>query len=89
MVGIRELRADLATFVRRAGSGQRTVVTIDGRAVAQLAPVEPEQGQAVLADLLAAGAVVAPRRSGPPRERTPISVWSGIRLDRALREVRG
>lgn len=89
MVGIRELRADLAAHVRRASSGQRTVVSIDGRAVAQLGPVEPEQGQAVLADLIAAGAVVAPRRTGTIRHREPVPMWSGLRLDRALREVRG
>ena len=54
MIGIRELRADLAAAVRRAGAGQRVVVSVGGRAVAQLGPVEPEQGQTVLADLVAA-----------------------------------
>ena len=42
--------------VRRAGSGQRVVVSVDGRAVAQLGPIEPEHGQTVLEDLIAAGA---------------------------------
>lgn len=89
MIGIRELRADLATAVRRAGAGHRTVVTIGGRAVAQLGPVEPEQGQTVLADLFASGAVTPPRRTDAPRPAAPIPVWSGVRLDRALKEVRG
>ena len=89
MIGIRELRADLAAAVRRAGAGHRTVVTIGGRAVAQLGPVEPEQGQTVLADLFASGAVLPPRRTDAARPAAPIPVWSGVRLDRALKEVRG
>ena len=89
MVGIRELRADLAAQVRRAGSGQRVIITIDGRSAAQLGPIEPEHGQNVLADLIAAGAVHAPRRAGAIRPRPAVPVWSGVRIDRALREVRG
>jgi prevent-host-death family protein len=89
MVGIRELRADLAAQVRRASTGQRVIITVDGRSVAQLGPVEPEQGQSVLADLIASGAVQAPRRTGAPRDREPVPVWSGVRIDRALRELRG
>ncbi|HQY14330.1 MAG: type II toxin-antitoxin system Phd/YefM family antitoxin [Ilumatobacteraceae bacterium] len=89
MIGIRELRADLAAAVRRAGSGQRVVVSVDGRAVAQLGPIEPEQGQTVLADLFAAGSVVPPRRADAARLAPPVPVWSGVRLDRALKELRG
>jgi len=89
MIGIRELRADLAAAVRRAGAGQRLVVSVGGRALAQLGPVEPEQGQTVLADLVASGAVVAPRRLDQARPAPPIPVWSGVRLDRALKEMRG
>jgi antitoxin (DNA-binding transcriptional repressor) of toxin-antitoxin stability system len=89
MIGIRELRADLAAAVRRAGSGQRVVVSVDGRAVAQLGPIEPEHGQTVLEDLIAAGAVVAPRRTDAARPAPPVQIWSGVRLDRALKELRG
>ena len=89
MIGIRELRADLAAAVRRAGSGQRVVVSVDGRAVAQLGPIEAEQGQTVLEDLYASGAVIGPRRLDGPRLAPPVPVWSGVRLDRALKELRG
>jgi antitoxin (DNA-binding transcriptional repressor) of toxin-antitoxin stability system len=89
MMGIRELRADLAAAVRRAGSGQRVVITVDGRAIAQLGPIEAEQGQTVLADLIAAGAIIAPRRTDSARLAAPVPVWSGVRLDRALKELRG
>ena len=89
MIGIRELRSDLAAAVRRAGSGHRVVISVDGRAVAQLGPIEAEQGQTVLADLVAAGTVIAPRRTDAFRPGTPIAIWSGVRLDRALKELRG
>ncbi|CAB4362681.1 MAG: type II toxin-antitoxin system prevent-host-death family antitoxin [Actinobacteria bacterium] len=89
MIGIRELRADLAALVRRAGTGQRVIVSVDGRATAQLGPIEAEQGQTVLADLIAAGAVVAPRRTDAARLGAPVAVYSGVRLDRALKELRG
>jgi prevent-host-death family protein len=87
VVGIRELRASLAEAVRRAGSGQRTVITASGRPVAQLGPLD--EAAPALAQLLAAGALVAPRRTGPFRAPTPVPVWSGVRIDRALRELRG
>ena len=35
------------------------------------------------------GALIAPRRTGERRTPRPVSVWSGARLDRALRELRG
>jgi antitoxin (DNA-binding transcriptional repressor) of toxin-antitoxin stability system len=89
LLGVRELRADLAAHLRRAGAGQRVVVSVGGRAIAQLGPVEPEQGQTVLADLVAAGAVVAPRRIDAGRLAPAVPVWSGVRLDRALKELRG
>ena len=88
-MGIRELRTELASAVRRAGSGQRVVISVDGRAIAQLGPIEAEQGQTVLADLIAAGAVIAPRRIDVARPGTPVPIWSGVRLDRALKELRG
>ena len=37
----------------------------------------------------AAGAVLAPRRRSPWRAPEPVRVWSGVRIDRALRELRG
>lgn len=89
MIGIRELRAGLATHVRRAGAGHRVVVAVGGRAVAQLGPVEAHQGQTVLADLVTAGLVTAPRRTDTLRLPPAVPIWSGVRLDRALKELRG
>ena len=89
MIGIRELRTDLAAAVRRAGSGQRVTISIGGRPIAQLGPLEIEAGQSTMEDLVAAGLIVPPRRLDQAAHRSPIAIWSGTRLDRALRETRG
>lgn len=84
---MRELRAGLADAVRRAAAGERTVVTAHGRPVAQLAPLD--EASPDIDRLVAAGALVPPRRSGDWRPPTPVAIWSGVRIDRALRELRG
>lgn len=87
-VGIRQMRADVAATVRRAGAGEHFVVTIGGRPVAALGPLGAAEGQVRLADLVARGLVVAPRRSGDYRPSDPVPVWSGARIDRLLGELR-
>lgn len=39
MIGIRELRGDLAAHIRRAAAGETTVVSVGGRPAAVLAPL--------------------------------------------------
>lgn len=57
-MGIRELRADLSRWVRRARAGEEVVVTDRGKAVARLVPV----GERKLDRLIREGVVVpAPR----------------------------
>lgn len=88
-VGVRELRANLSAAVRRAGAGERIVVTVDGRAVAQLGPLEPPGGGATIADLAARGLVVPARRADRPAPSFTMPLWAGTRIDQLLREVRG
>lgn len=89
-IGTRELRADLAAHLRRAAAGHRLVVTVGGRATAALGPVDTPIGDdATLDALVAAGLLVPPRRRDVGRLGAPVPIWSGVRLDRALREVRG
>jgi antitoxin (DNA-binding transcriptional repressor) of toxin-antitoxin stability system len=71
----------LADAVRRAAAGERTVITAHGRPVAQLGPLD--EGSPDIERLVAAGALV------PPRRTAPVAIWSGVRIDRALRELRG
>jgi prevent-host-death family protein len=87
-IGIRELRASAAATVRRAEAGQRTVITVGGRPVAQLGPLAPVRDERTLDELIAQGLLIAPRRGGQPNDET-IPVWGGVRLDRLLREIRG
>jgi prevent-host-death family protein len=87
IVGVRELRAGLAEAVRRAGAGDRTVVTSAGRPVAQLGPLDADAPD--LQRLIGAGAVIPPRRTGTWRAPDPVPVWAGVRIDQVLRELRG
>ncbi|MDP1818274.1 MAG: type II toxin-antitoxin system prevent-host-death family antitoxin [Acidimicrobiales bacterium] len=86
-IGVRQLRANLAAAVRQAGTGQRVVITIDGRPVAQLGPLEPT-GAPSLQELAAAGLLEPPRsgRADPPKA---LDAAVDVRLDRILDEVRG
>ena len=85
--GIRELRASLADAVRRAEAGERTVITAHGRPVAQLAPLD--EAAPDIERLISAGSLIPPRRTGAWRAPEPVAIWSGVRIDRALRELRG
>ena len=87
---MRELRANLAATLRRAEAGQRIVVTIAGRPVAQLAPIEaPDTAQPTLDDLAARGLVLPARRADRPAPDILVPLPVGTRLDRLLVELRG
>ena len=92
MIGIRQLRADLAAHVRRAAGGETTVISIGGSPAAALTPLatkdEPEGGTG-LSSLIASGALIAPRRSDGRVAEGTVSTWANVRLDRLLREIRG
>jgi antitoxin (DNA-binding transcriptional repressor) of toxin-antitoxin stability system len=88
-LGIRELRNAAAAAVRRAGSGERIVITVDGQPVAQLGPLDPVGGQPTLDDLAARGLVVPPRTAARPQPSVAVAVRVGTRLDRVLAEIRG
>ena len=86
-VGIRGLRAELAEAVRCAEAGDRTVITVGGRPVAQLGPLDADAPD--LERLIGSGAVIPPRRTSEWRPPEPVPVWAGVRLDQILRELRG
>jgi prevent-host-death family protein len=88
-LGIRDLRNQTAAAVRRAGAGERLVITVDGRPVAQLGPLDPGGGAATLEDLAARGLVVLPRRGDRPLPDVQVDLWAGTRIDRAAAELRG
>ena len=78
--------AGLWTVTNKAG--ERLVITVDGRPVAQLGPLEPS-GSPTLADLAASGLVEPPRRTRPSTAPEPADTAVDVRLDRILTEVRG
>ncbi len=88
-VGIRELRANLASLTRRAQEGHRVVITVDGLPVAQLGPVEPDNGEITIEDLAARGLLIPARRSDRPQPAAVMPLWAGTRIDHLVREVRG
>lgn len=88
-VGIRGLRNQVAAVVRRAAAGERVVVTVDGRPVAQLGPLEPDRAGVTVWDLAAAGLVEPPRRPDRPAAPAPLPVPADVRVDRLLDHARG
>lgn len=87
-VGIRELRNQVAAVVRRAGGGDRIVITVDGEPVAQLGPLEA-RGAPTLDDLAAAGLVRLPHRADRPPTPDPVAVPIDVRVDAMLAGLRG
>lgn len=88
-IGVRELRANLAAWVRRAADGERIVVTVAGRPAAALGPVDPAATGLTLEDLAAAGLVDPPRRRDRPAAPEPVDVPVDVRLDGIVGELRG
>jgi prevent-host-death family protein len=88
-IGIRELRANAAATVRRARAGERIVVTLAGRPVAQLGPLDAHDGVVTLDDLVARGLVLPPSRLDPPEPTDAVPGFASPRLDRLFREIRG
>lgn len=87
-VGIRELRNQVAAVVRRAEAGDRVVITVDGRPVAQLGPLEPD-GRPTLDDLVASGLARPPRRHDRPPAPDPVDPPIDARSGTVLDELRG
>ncbi len=67
-VGVRELHDQLSRYVRQAAEGTEVIVTMRGRRVARLTPIEDDDP---LADLRSRGLVDEPQGSWTPRHRRP------------------
>ncbi|MEY2403592.1 MAG: hypothetical protein QOD38_1143 [Acidimicrobiaceae bacterium] len=87
-VNIRELRANLAAAVRRAEAGHRVVITVGGRPIAQLGPLDHGAGEPTLDDLATRGLLHRARRSDRPAPELVVAMPVGTRLDHLLGEVR-
>lgn len=88
-IGVRELRNNVAAVVRRAGAGERLIVTVDGKPVAQLGPIQADSGGLTLWDLAAGGLISPPRRPDRPADPAPLPVPADLSADRLLEASRG
>jgi prevent-host-death family protein len=87
-LGVRELRNNVAAVLRRAGAGERIVVTVDGVPAAQIGPLEAPAATTV-DDLVAAGLARPPGRRDRPQEPQAEDVPVDMRADGVLDELRG
>ena len=87
-VGVREFRAGLSAFLRRAEAGDRITITIDGRPIAQLNPIEPK-GELALDDLVATGQVMKPKQENRLIDPDPGATPIDLSITRILQELRG
>jgi prevent-host-death family protein len=87
-VGIRRLRNEVSALVKRAATGERIVITVDGQPTAQLGPLGSTEHPS-LDDLAAAGLIDAPRQAGDLDVVAPLPVPADVRLDRLLDQIRG
>jgi prevent-host-death family protein len=67
-IGVRELKANLSSVLRRVGEGERVRITRRGRPVAELVPAIPERSEA-MKKLIVEGRVTPASR--PPSEAPP------------------
>ena len=88
-IGVRALRNQVSELVRRAERGERIVVTVDGKPMAQLGPLEPDAGGLTLQDLAAAGLIEPPRQSPDRSLPAPYPVPADVSLDRLIDQIRG
>jgi prevent-host-death family protein len=88
-IGVRELRANLAAWVRRAADGERVILSVGGQPAAALGPLEPTGAGLTLEDLAAAGMVEPPRRRDRPPAPEAVDVPVDVRLDGIMGELRG
>ena len=71
LVGARELKVRLGTYLRRVREGQTLVITDRGQPVAELRPITAEVGiDTILAKLEASGSVARPTRKRLPPFRS-------------------
>lgn len=87
LVGVRELKVRLGSYLRLVRQGRTLVVTDRGRPVAEVRPLPKGNRDAVLARLEAEGVVTRPTRRAFAPFR-PITLEHGASLSDALLEGR-
>jgi prevent-host-death family protein len=87
-IAIRELRNQASRVVRRARAGERLIITVDGVPAAEIGPVNAAGRAASLVELIASGAVLAPRVQSAAQPAKPVPAPSGRLSVDILHELR-
>lgn len=87
-IGVRELRNYASRIVRRARSGERIVITVDGIPAAQIGPLNQGDADRTLDDLVAAGQVLPRRTRAAALRAAPVRASGGTTTIEILREHR-
>lgn len=81
--GIRELKDNLSRYIRHIEAGERVVVTMHGRVVAELVPPASQGRVSQFDQLIASGVITPPSEEGDPLEGCPeirLPAGTGARL---------
>ncbi len=75
-------------MVRRARAGERMIITVDGVPAAEIGPVGAVERAGSVDELIATGAVLAPRSRTAPPPPLPMPAPSGVSSSDILRTLR-
>src|SRR5215210_7746684 len=76
-IGVRELRNQASSVVRRARAGERLIITVDGVPAAEIGPISVADGASSVEQLIARGAVLPARVRAAPTPASPETAPSG------------
>ena len=87
-IGVRELRTQASRVVRRARTGERMIITVDGVPAAEIGPVSTAERASSVEQLIPSGLVLRARVSAPPAPPRPVPAPSGRPSLEVLRQLR-
>ena len=82
------LRKELAGFLRRAKNGERMIITVDGKPIAQIGPLEPN-GALDMDQLVTSGLVNEPTSVSSTKKPAQMSFPIDVSIETILSEMRG
>tara|TARA_B100001250_G_scaffold114401_1_gene96863 strand:+ start:90 stop:371 length:282 start_codon:yes stop_codon:yes gene_type:complete len=82
------LRKELAGFLRRAKNGERMIITVDGKPIAQIGPLEPN-GSLDMDQLVTSGLVNEPTSVSSTKKPAQMSFPIDVSIETILSEMRG
>ena len=76
-IGVRELRNQASQVVRRARTGERMIITVDGVPAAEIGPIRTAERANSIEQLIAGGLVLPARSRTAPAPPRPVAAPSG------------